>query len=399
MKIVNKTALRYTFSNAKNQKRSTWVIILGVCISLAAMLILSSVMNGLQSSQLDRLRNLDSFDIVVENSNLPLEQIQNIDNVNYAYYFLDANVLITNVNTGNSGTARIRGIDLDSYYNNRTKNDFQYISYSENPGLTLSTTMKNRFSVDAGDSLQVTFLRKGKTTVAPYNRSLKLSGLYVSSLSDFSSNTAFIDINEIASIYGEEFLKIGIFCTEDVESVCTKINQLDSKATITSWKEANRALYSALMLEKALMILFLSFVFIIISVNLKNSTKRLMDYKVGESAILRAYGMSLKSIYKIFIIQGVIATSIGSFAGLVLGYLAVRNMPFVLNIADRLIYTFTGNYSYLSSVPLGTTFNWVEAIITMVYIFGLTVLFAYLGCRKIHKLQVMEVLSNASTGI
>jgi len=398
LKLIINTAFRYTFSNAENQKRSTIVIIIGVCISLVAMLVLSSVMNGLQTTQLDRLRNLDSFDIVVENSNLKIEDLAKLDDVEYVYEFIDANVLISNITTGKSSTARIRGIDLSKYLNSRTENDFSYKLYDSEAKsqLTLSTTMQNRFNVKIGDQLQVTYLKKGKTTVAPYNRSYSLSGLYVCSISDFSSNNAFIDISELINIYGIESVKIGIFCTNDVDSVVSILKNLDSNAKIISWKEANRALYSALMLEKSLMYLFIGFVFIIISVNLKNSTRRLLDNKVNESAILRACGMSKLNIYLIFILQGIFATSIGSLSGLIIGFFIVKNLGFVLKWTDRIINSLTGSTSYLSSLPLNAFFNIKEALFAVLYIFVLTVVFSYLGCRKINKLQVMEVLSSAS---
>lgn len=398
MKFIIQTAFKYSFSRACNQRRSTFVIIVGVCVSFVAMLILSSVMNGLQSSQLDRLRNLDSFDIVLQNTELSLEEIENMPNVQGAYYFIDTNVLISNLATGQSSTARIRGIDLKSYLSSRASDDLSYYRYEEgnNVDFTLSTSMQNRFGARIGDSLQVTYLRKGKTTTTPYNRVYTINGLYVSSLSDFSSNTAFVDINDIVDIFGKDFIKIGIFCDSNLDTVIKDIKHSDNNVIVTSWKEANRTLYSALMLEKTLMIFFLCFVFIIIGVNLKNSTKRLLDNKMEESAILRTCGLSKSKISLIYIFQGLIATSIGSVSGLLIGFVLVKNLQYILNIVDYVKQNVFGGVSYLSSLPLNVVFNWKESLLIMVYIFVLTVFFCCIGCKKLNENQIMEVLSGPS---
>ncbi|MFC2821983.1 MAG: hypothetical protein ACFN3H_04350, partial [Spirochaetales bacterium] len=80
-----KTAFRYAFSKTRGQRTTSIMILAGIAIGLAALLGISSVMNGLQDSQLTQLRNIESFDLIVSSKILSKEDILKISGVSEAY--------------------------------------------------------------------------------------------------------------------------------------------------------------------------------------------------------------------------------------------------------------------------------------------------------------------------
>ena len=271
--FVLKTAMRYAFSKSKGQRTSSIIIILGIALSLMALLVISAIMNGLQTAQLDQLRAIESFDLIIEGRDIDLEKIQNLEGVDSAFEFIETNALIVNKTSGVSSSCRIRAYSEGAYDNERMADDFRiYAGTTE--GLMISYNMMRTLSVSNEDTINVTFLKPGKTaTIVPYNTKVTITGLYGSSMTEFSSNTAFVDFDYLKDLMGESSVKIAVYSSQKSQKIKNEIIKIYPDATITTWQEYNKALYSALMLEKALMYVFIAFMFLILCVNLKNTPR------------------------------------------------------------------------------------------------------------------------------
>ncbi|MBR4427035.1 MAG: ABC transporter permease, partial [Spirochaetales bacterium] len=188
----------------------------------------------------------------------------------------------------------------------------------------------------------------------------------------------------------------GVYVNGNQKAVVQLILGLDPDASIMTWQEYNKALYSALMLEKTLMYVFLAFMFLIICVNLKNSTRRLLANKQKEGAMLRAIGCSRRSVNAIFLGQGIVISLIGEILGVVLGKIVIANLENVLKLFDDMVFLFTGNRTVLTLIPFNATIGNLEIFLVCLFIFLLSLLFTAVGCRKIYRSEIMEVILNAS---
>ena len=290
--FILRTALKYAFSKGKGQRTSSVVIVLGIALGLAALLVISSVMNGLQTAQLDQLRALESFDVSVEPSSgnddlsLGLDDVSGIPGIDFAFEYIETYALVVDKTSGKSTSARVRAYSNDAYYSERMAQSLHFIAGEPvgMDGVAVSYTMMNTLSLHSGDDVEVTFLKPGRTaTVVPYSTRMAIGALFGSSMTEFSSSTIFVDYQWLLSLMGESSVRIGIY-TQNPESVASRIAELSPDSKAVTWKEYNRALYSALMLEKALMYIFLAFMFLIICVNLKNSTRRLLRNRQQEGS-------------------------------------------------------------------------------------------------------------------
>ncbi len=394
-----RTAFRYAFSKTRGQRVTSIMILVGIAIGLIALLVISAVMNGLQNAQMDQLKNLESFDLIVRSDSLNAEDIRSLSGVDQAFRFIETNALIVDETSENSQSIRIRAFEGDIFESQRFSKSLTVISGSKDnmAGLLFSYTTRSRIGISYGDSIKMTFLRRGKTaTIVPYSTHLPVSGFFSSKMSEFSSSTAFMDYSILSGIIGTDEAKIAVYVSENQKAVVQSIMKLDPDAVIITWQEYNKALYSALMLEKTLMYVFLAFMFLIICVNLKNSTRRLLSNKQKEGAMLRALGCSRKSVNAIFLGQGLVISILGEILGVVLGKILIANLQNVLKLVDNVVFALSGSRTVLTQIPFNASIGALETALVCLFIFLLSLIFTSIGCRRIYRSEIMEVILNAS---
>lgn len=395
--FVLKTAMRYAFSKGKGQRTSSIVIIIGLALGLMALLVISSIMNGLQTAQLDQLRAIESFDLIVENIDpSELDEIKNIEGIDKAFNFIQTSALLVDKTSGKSTTTRVRAYSDDAFSNKRMSSDLR-IYAGDTSGIMISYNLLRNLSMNILDNINITYLKPGRTaTIVPYTASLSISGYYASSMTEFSSNTVFVDYDYLLNLMGTSSVKIAIYANTKASSIKAQILKMYPEAKVTTWQEYNKALYSALMLEKALMYIFLAFMFLIICVNLKNTTKRLLKNKQQEGAMLRAIGATRKTVNSIFLIQGLSICLIGEIVGVALGFLVICNLQQVLNFAEIIARMFTGSSTILGILQFQAIVSPAEVIFSCIFVFILALIFCLAGCHRIYKREIMEVILDAS---
>lgn len=386
-----KAAFRYAFSKIRGQRTAAVMITLGIAAGITAMIMVSSIMNGLQGAQIDRLRNLESYDMVLEKTSLSPEQLEKISGVDKAFVYGETAVLITDKDSLKSVSIRLRAFSPQTLKYGRLSENLTFSDFPDNGGLCLSTYTMSSLLFLKGDTVEVTFLRQGKkTAVVPYTADINVDSAYGSTLSSFSNGTAIIGLDMYTDIMGNKDVYTGIYCNGPVSKTAKLIREADPEAVIIQWPEYNRTIYSALMLEKAMVYVFLSFIFLIICVNLKNSTGRLIDSRRQESAMMRALGATRKDISAIFMSQGLILCIAGEILGASVGLLAVRNIQKILILVDAVARTSLGLFKFEAYISAGETC----AILSGVLITA--TLFTYLGCRRTFRSGIMEVVFNVS---
>lgn len=394
-----KTSFRYAFSKTRGQRTTSIMILVGIAIGLVALVVISAIMNGLQTAQLDQLRNLESFDLIVDSENLQANQISSLDGVSEAFSFLETNVLIVDKTSGKSTSARMRAYDGNVFDSPRMSESLFLLTdgLKDSDGIMLSYSIMGSLSSSYKDDIRVTFLKPGKTaTIVPYTKAMKVQSYYSSRLGEFSSSTVFMDYEQLTGILGEDSPRIGVYLGGNQKDVIKQIQNLDPECQIITWQQYNKALYSALMLEKTLMYVFLAFMFMIICVNLKNSTRRLLSNKQKEGAMLRALGCTKATVNSIFMIQGMLVCILGEILGVALGQVIIANLQSILSFLDFAVRSVTGHATVLALIPLNAEIGALEILGICAFVFALSVLFTFLGCRKIYKSEIMEVLLHAS---
>ena len=85
------------------------------------------------------------------------------------------------------------------------------------------------------------------------------------------------------------------------------------------WTTANRSLFAALKLEKIAMFVILTLIILVAAFSITSSLIMLVMEKVKDIAILRVLGATRAAVRRIFMIQGLLIGTVGTFGGVLLG--------------------------------------------------------------------------------
>jgi len=396
--VTFRTARAYAFSKTHRQRRFSILIILGIAIGMAALIIIIGIMNSLQNSQISKLRDVETFDIRITGSSLDTSVLDAIPGVDLAFSYLDVQALAMNTATGRSTYIRIRGIEDDLLQSRRFSSSVYapgHLDSSLLPGSRLASSL----GLTSSSNLKVTFLKKGNTArLVPYTALMKLGMAFISDSSDFSSSTCLTGLSELEEESGFSQSEIGIYLEKDkdLDRVMDAISALDPNAVVSSWKTENSALYSALLLEKYMVIGFLGFIILIVSYYLKRSTVRMIDSKKKESAALRALGMTRLNIVMVFLVQALQISLMGIGSGIVLGLIVSKCLTQILRFIDSLARLFTGRGTILAAYPFSVTISAGEIASFSAAILICTLAFSFAGAAKAFKIDIMEILKDDS---
>ncbi|UVO53204.1 lipoprotein-releasing ABC transporter permease subunit [Sphingomonas sp. SUN039] len=110
--------------------------------------------------------------------------------------------------------------------------------------------------------------------------------------------------------------------------------QVGERAVVTDWRQMNAALFEALAVERVVMFVVLSFLMILAGLNILSSLIMLVRGKTRDIAIMRTMGVPRRSILRIFMSVGVVIGTLGTVAGLALGFVFLFFRQSVVNFVQ-----------------------------------------------------------------
>jgi len=125
---------------------------------------------------------------------------------------------------------------------------------------------------------------------------------------------------------------------------------------IGTWGEQNKALLSALTLEKTIMLVVFSLIAIVAGFLIWITLNTLVREKTKDIGIMRAMGFSKKNIMLIFLIQGIILGIIGIILGIIVSLILLY---YIKNYAVDLV----SNIYYLKDIPIEISLKEIAIIV------------------------------------
>ena len=138
------------------------------------------------------------------------------------------------------------------------------------------------------------------------------------------------------------------------------INEISEKIPnnffLNTWGDQNRALLSALTLEKTIMLVVFSLIAIVAGFLIWITLNTLVREKTKDIGIMRAMGFSKKNIMLIFLIQGLVLGLIGIIIGIILSLVMLY---YIKNYAVDLV----ANIYYIRSIPIEISLKEISTIV------------------------------------
>lgn len=200
-------------------------------------------------------------------------------------------------------------------------------------GMVLGDELANKLQIFVGDTVHV--ITVGSTKASPqglltdYEPFVAVAtGIFHTGMYDYDNEFVYFDIRTAQLLAGLGDAVTGIeMRTRDrwqapriVEELKTRIDT--NIYNLEDWQRQNKALFSALKLEKLGMAVILMLIVLVAAFNIVSVLTMLVQDKTREIGILRAMGLKAASVRRIFLAQGVfigiVGTAMGLFIGLVL---------------------------------------------------------------------------------
>ena len=402
-------AWRYAFSRSNRHRSAMFVILAGIAVGMLAIIVMLSLMNSLQSDLLDQVKSIESFHLQVTfpadtATALPMQQIvdslKEIPHVSQVYAHVNTQVLLQNPSADRSTTARLRIVDNNIWEEDNPFSDRSVLLRGTIPGpheIVSGSSLALKLGLGLGDPVRMTVLASGRTVVlAPSTVTMMHTGTFKTGLPEFDNATVITDIDPLLAAIGPRRVVYGLYLddrhVDRANEIVREIVRIHPTATVKTWQQVNSAFYSALTLEKVLMYLFLFFMFIILGVNMKNASSRLLHVKQRELAVLRAVGSRRSLATKVFLGQTIIVTMIGEGLGIIAGVFAGRHIGTLFSWINTVQYQFTRRNNILLSYPFSMQVRPWEIVIIAVSVLALALLFTYAGCKRLLRREPMEML-------
>lgn len=90
----------------------------------------------------------------------------------------------------------------------------------------------------------------------------------------------------------------------------------------TNWLEQNRELFRALALEKIVTFIVIALIVIVAALNILIALTMMVMEKTRDIAVMMSYGVDPGQVRRIFLMEGLLISVVGTILGLLLGYIA-----------------------------------------------------------------------------
>jgi lipoprotein-releasing system permease protein len=196
------------------------------------------------------------------------------------------------------------------------------------PPIVLGHEMANDLGATVGSVVLVTS-PQGELTpfgIVPKYVRFKVVGVFHSGFYDYDKSWAFIRLRDAQQLFGlGDVASVLEFKVDDIYRANEIGHQLEQAAgrgfMSSSWMEQNKQIFEALQMERRVMFLAIGLIVFVAALNILISLTMMVMEKTRDIAVLMSMGAKKSQIRRIFIGQGVLIGTIGTFFGLILGYL------------------------------------------------------------------------------
>jgi len=196
------------------------------------------------------------------------------------------------------------------------------------PAILIGRLLADDLKISAGDYLTLTSPQGSLTPfgMLPRSRRFHVTGIFDSGFYDYDANWTFVTLASGQAMAGigdvVSLLEVRVNNLDDAGRVAAEIsNRAGSGFTVSTWMDENRALFRALSLEKLVTALFIGLITFVAGLNILVVLTMTVTDRSKDIAVLMAMGARRQQVRKLFVLQGLVVSLVGTFAGLVLGYL------------------------------------------------------------------------------
>jgi lipoprotein-releasing system permease protein len=330
----------------------TAISVAGVAAGVAALIIALAITNGMRRDLQDRLLGSSAHVELmrVEADGIRdwrplLDRLRQVPHVTAAAPGIYEEVMVSH--GPRAGFALVKGIlpnqertvsnILDSIVSGSARaldpnqdTDSTSARSSVTPALVLGSDLATQIGVQVGDQVVVTSPQGELNPViglVPKFQTFRVIGLFRSGFYQYDSSMAFMRLADAQRLFDEpDLLSVISFKVDNLNrapQIGRDIEQAAGKGFMTTnWMEQNRELFRALKLEQVVTFIVIALIVIVAALNILIALTMMVMEKTRDIAVMMSFGVEPGQVRRIFLMQGLLISLVGTASGLALGYAA-----------------------------------------------------------------------------
>jgi lipoprotein-releasing system permease protein len=376
-------ALRYMRSRRRSRGFSavSWLSLLAIALGVATLVVVTSVMNGLQVDLISRILGVSPHILV--QSDAPASA--NLDALRDRIITLPGVMQAAPVVRGDglaavgkrSAGARIVGIapeDLmarpiiaDQIVEGRLA-DFQ------GPSLVIGASLARNLGIPLGGRVKLIVPKRDPETgtLVPRGQTFTVAAVFETRRDEYDNLLVFLALPAAQNLYETDGRATALdIVLEDplrVDDLRPQIQPLlGAGDTIKTWKDLNSSLVAALQVERIATTVILILIIIVAVFSIVAGQVMMVKDKAREIAILRTMGATRGSVLRIFMLSGVLVGFAGAAVGCALGLLiAGRIQPIGQGLYDAFQGgAMDGMFWFLAHLPSIVQYSQVAIVVAI----------------------------------
>lgn len=224
--------------------------------------------------------------------------------------------------------------------------------------ILLDRILALNLGVEVGDPVHLLVPKFEHGRVAPRFAGFVVAGIFDAGIQDYS-NLAFVDLEEASRLEGLEGRPAGLAVRLDDalavgrfhRAVAPRLAELHLK--YSDWTEEHAAYFHAIRVEKTMMTIILMFIVGVAAFNIVASLMMVVTDKERDIAILRTCGLEPGRVAKVFLVQGSVIGLAGTLIGTVVGLLLALNVGTIVPWLEDTFHfrIFPADVYYVTQVP------------------------------------------------
>ena len=354
----------------------TWASLVGVCVGVAALIVILSVMNGFEGELRDRLLSLSAQVRVTAAATAPAGSqagpgvadwqdaariAQGAAGVVSVAPYAELQALA--VRRPEMLPVLLRGIDpraavsVSELAHAITQGHLADLT----PGsgrIIVGEVIAERLGLAPGDSLTVlvpTVSAGGAP--APKLREFTVAGTFEVGLQDHDGTLVFAHLDDVRALAPQgagEGLRVRVHDVLTAPAVAARLRALLPRDfEVSDWTQDNANYFRAIRIEKTMMSLILLLIVAVAAFNIVAMLVMVVTDKRTDIAILRTLGAAPRRVMGIFITQGLVIGWLGVALGVVLGVALALHVDTIVPFLERTLrfQILDANVYYITAIP------------------------------------------------
>ncbi len=324
------------------------VAVLGVALGVAALTFVLAITTGFQQEFRDKVLGVNAHVIVLKSQNTFAEYRDVMakakaisPDVLAVQPFIFAEMLVTRGKGELSGVA-IKGIDpvlfrgvldLEKHMIEGSADTLAVRpGPGQNPPIIMGKELAHKLKAKVGDDVTVVvplsnldFDTMRAKSSAPRSRLFHVTGIFYSGFDEYDRRLMYTALEDTQALVGRGDQVMGVeMKVRDVDAAADIAAALQKELGSTSyqvqdWYELNHNLFTALNLQKIVLVVILFLIIIVAAVNMVSALIMMVTDKTREIAILKSMGGTSTSVAKIFQVVGLAIGGVGTAIGIGMG--------------------------------------------------------------------------------